>query len=350
MKKKILVIGYGGTIMMVVDEKRKSVVPAKNLQEILKLMPKLNEVADIKLEILTNKDSTNVTPDDWTKLAFYIADKQDKYDAFVVTHGTNTLAYTASALSLAFGEGLKKPVIITGSQLPLSVYGNDARFNFENSIKTAVIASDLKTAEVMVVFSDEVLRGSRTVKVSESAFDAFKSPAFPPLATITSTGVHFNTGLVRLANPKAKLDLHPHFNTKIVSLDLTPGQLPSMIEHLITSGACKGVILKSFGAGSVPTEGEYSYLPFIKKVVGQYKIPVVVATKFLGGNVIKEINDECAVLAVEAGAIPAGDLTDVMTEVKLMWLLAQNIYSNKNVKDGILHQYVGELSTSPQQQ
>ncbi|HVZ67742.1 MAG TPA: asparaginase [Patescibacteria group bacterium] len=346
MLKKVLVIGYGGTIMMVVDEKRKSVVPAKNISEILKLVPKLSDVADVKLEILTNKDSTNVTPDDWTKLAFFIADQQDSYDAFVITHGTNTLAYTASALSLAFGDGLKKPIIVTGSQLPLSVYGNDARFNFENAIKTAVVASDLNIAEVMVVFADEVLRGSRTVKVSESAFDAFKSPAFPPLATITSTGVHFNQSLVKSFNPKAKLNLRPHFNTKIVSLDLTPGQLPSMIEHLITSGACKGVILKSFGAGSVPTEGEYSYLPFIKKVVNEYKIPVIVATKFLGGNTIKEINDECAVLAVEAGAIPAGDLTDVMTEVKLMWLLAQSIYSNEKVKQGLLRSYAGELSAS----
>lgn len=346
MLKKVLVIGYGGTIMMVVDEKRKSVVPAKNIQEILKLVPKLSDVADIKLEILTNKDSTNVTPDDWTKLAFYITDQMDKYDAFVITHGTNTLAYTASALSLAFGKGLKKPIIITGSQLPLSVYGNDARFNFENAIKTAVVASDKNIAEVMVVFADEVLRGSRTVKVSEAAFDAFKSPAFPPLATITSTGVHFNDGLIKRADPKSKTELHPHFNTKIVSLDLTPGQLPSMIEHLVTSGACKGVILKSFGAGSVPTEGEYSYLPFIKKVVHEYKIPVIVATKFLGGNTIKEINDECAVLAVEAGAIPAGDLTDVMTEVKLMWLLAQSIYSNTKVKEGLLHQYAGELSAT----
>lgn len=343
-KKKILVIGYGGTIVMVVDEKRKSVIPARNLDQIKKLIPRLEEVANIKMEFLTSKDSTNVTPDDWTKLAFYIHDQHDKYDAFVITHGTNTMAYTASALSLALGPGLKKPVILTGSQLPLSVYGNDARFNFENAIKTAIVASEEKVAEVMVVFSDAILRGSRTVKVSESAFDAFQSPAFPQLGTITSTGIHFNKILVRRPNPKIKFEINPHFNTKIISVDLTPGQLPSLLEILIKSGACKGVILKSFGAGSVPTEGNYSYLPFIRKTVKEYKIPVVVATKFLGGNSIKEINDECAVLAIEAGAIPAGDLTDVMTEVKLMWLLAQNIYGESAVRKTILHEYVGEVS------
>jgi L-asparaginase len=344
-KKKILVIGYGGTIVMVVDEKRNAVVPAKNLDQIKHLIPKLEEVANIKMEFLTSKDSTNVTPDDWTRLAFYIYDQRDKYDAIVITHGTNTMAYTASALSLALGPGLKKPIVLTGSQLPLSVYGNDARFNFENAIKTAVVAADQKIAEVMVVFSDVVLRGSRTVKVSESAFDAFQSPAFPELGRITSTGIHFNKTLVRKLNPKTKFELQPHFNTKIISVDLTPGQLPSMLETFIKSGACKGVILKSFGAGSVPTEGDYSYLPFIKKTAHHYKIPVVVATKFLGGNVIKEINDECAVLAIEAGAIPAGDLTDVMTEVKLMWLLAQNIYAEPAVRKSILREYVGEVSS-----
>lgn len=343
-KKKILVIGYGGTIVMVVDEKRKAVVPATNLDEIKKLIPRLSEVADIQMDFLSNKDSTNVGPDDWTRLAMYIHDRLDKFDGFVITHGTNTLSYTSSALAFAFGKNLPKPIVITGSQLPLTVYGNDARFNFENAVKAAVVAAENNIAEVMVVFNDVVLRGCRTVKVSESAFGAFDSPAYPELARITSTGIHFSSTAWR-AKEGSKLNFQPHFYTKVLSIDLTPGLLPDVLESFVSTGQCRGVILKSFGAGSVPSEGVYSYIPFINKTVREYKIPVIVSTKFLGGNVIKEINDECAVLAIEAGATPGADMTDVATEVKLMWILAQGITEEGKIQDAIIQDYVGEVTT-----
>ncbi len=110
------------------------------------------------------------------------------------------------------------------------------------------------------------------------------------------------------------------------------------------SGKCRGIILKSHGAGSVPTEGEYSFIPFIQRIVRKYKVPVIVSTKFLGGSAYKEINDECAVMAIEAGAIPGMDLTDVATEVKLMWLLAQGEFSEGEIRRKILHDYAGEVT------
>ena len=342
-KKKILVIGYGGTIVMVIDQKRKAVVPTKNIKEIVSYVPRLHEIANVKMEFMSNKDSTNVTPEDWARLAQYIYSKHDDYDGFVVTHGTNTMAYTASALALSLGPGLKKPVVITGSQLPLMFYGNDARFNFENALKVAVAASEAKIAEVIIVFNDLILRGARSVKVSESAFRAFKSPAFPELGRITSTGIHFGS-LVRFANPKAKFELKNLFRTDIVSVDLVPGQLPNVMEALAFSGKCRGIILKSHGAGSVPTDEPYSFIPFIRHAHEKYKIPVIVATKFLGGNAYKEVNDEPAVLAIKAGAIPGGDLTDVMTEVKLMWILGQDVTEQNAVRRMLLTSYVGEVS------
>ncbi len=120
-KKKILIISYGGTIVMVVDEKRKMVVPAENFAQIEALIPDLSRAADVSMDFLTTKDSTNVGPEDWTRLAVYIYEHHDEYDGFVITHGTNTMAYTATALAFALGKGLKKPVILTGSQLPLTV-------------------------------------------------------------------------------------------------------------------------------------------------------------------------------------------------------------------------------------
>ncbi len=343
-KKKIHIISYGGTIVMVVDPERKVVLPAEDVEEIISFIPKLTEFAEVSMHVMSNKDSTNVTPDDWTRLAMYVFEHHDEYDGFVITHGTNTMAYTASALAFALGRGLKKPVVLTGSQLPLTVYGNDARFNFENAVRTAAIAAEQNVAEVMIVFSDLILRGCRTVKVSEAEFRAFNSPAFPMLGQITSTGIHFNHIFIRKADDEIPLELMPHFNTSIVSLDLTPGQLPSLIESLIMSGKCRGIILKSHGAGSVPTEGEYSFIPFIKRIVQKYRVPVIVSTKFLGGNAYKEINDECAVMALEAGAIPGMDLTDVATEVKLMWLLAQGEFSEKEIRRKLLKDYVGEVT------
>lgn len=341
MRPKFLVVVYGGTITMVVKNNR--VQPAENISEILDLLPTLNDQADLELEILSNKDSTNVNHSDWTQLSYFLAKRMDQYDGFLVTHGTNTMAYTASALSLALGRGLKKPVVITGSQLPLTVFGNDARFNFENSIKVLKKATEEHIAEVMIVFDDLVLRGSRAVKVSESAFRAFQSPAFPPIGEITSTGVQFSVHANRAS--AETFVLQPHFAPGVLSIDLTPGQLPDLFEAIMTTGRCKGIILKSHGAGSVPTDGAYNLLPFITKTVHHYRVPVIISTKFLGGNSFKEVNDACAVEALEAGAIPSGDLTDVMTEVKLMWILAQGINNIADIKGSLLRETTGEVST-----
>ncbi len=184
--KKILIISYGGTIVMVV--RNNEVVPAENVEEILNMVPRVKEIADVEFAILSNVDSTNVGPHDWTRLSNYIGKNIDDYDGFVVTHGTNTMAYTASALSLALGPGLKKPVIITGSQLPLTSYGNDAHNNLEYSVKTVLKAIEENIAQVMIVFSDVILSGCRSVKVSEDNFRAFDSPAFPHIGKISARG------------------------------------------------------------------------------------------------------------------------------------------------------------------
>jgi L-asparaginase len=341
MRPKFLIIVYGGTITMVMKDKR--VQPASDISEILELLPRLNDHADLDLEILSNKDSTNVNHTDWTQLSRHLAERMDQYDGFLITHGTNTMAYTASALSLALGSGLKKPVVITGSQLPLTVFGNDARFNFENAVKVLTKANAEQVAEVMIVFDDLVLRGSRSVKVSESSFRAFRSPAFPPIGEITATGVQFSIHAKRIGTEA--FVLRPDFAPGVLSIDLTPGQLPDLFETIVATGRCKGIILKSHGAGSVPTDGAYNFLPFIHKTVHQYLVPVIISTKFLGGNSFKEINDACAVEALEAGAIPSGDLTDVMTEVKLMWILAQGVTNMTEIKQALLRETIGEVSS-----
>lgn len=287
---------------MVVDEIAKKVVPAENIGDLLNSVPRIQEIADIDLHVLSNVDSTNVVPEDWTKIAYFIADHMHEYDGFVITHGANTMAYTASGLELALGQGFPKPVVITGSQLPLTVYGNDARFNLENAVKTVVKAVEEEICEVMIVFSDVILRGARSVKISESNFRAFASPAYPAIGNILSTGISF-TSFAQRGKPTEPFTLQPHFEKGVLTIELSPGQSPSLIEEIVKSGRCKGLILKSHGAGSVPTLGEFSFLPLIEKTVNHYKIPVIVSTKFLGGNSFKEVNDAPAVEAIEVGAI-----------------------------------------------
>ena len=163
------------------------------------------------------------------------------------------------------------------------------------------------------------------------------------IGSITSTGIHFNSYAQKLS--KEPFEIHPKFNMNIISIDLTPGQSPSLIDFIVRSGKCHGVILKSYGAGSVPINGESSFLPFIKRAVNDYKIPVIISTKFLGGNSFKEINDDNAVRAIKAGGIPAKDMTDVMTEVKLMWLLGQNLTSREELKKQLHKSFVGEITS-----
>ena len=344
-KSKILIISYGGTIVMVVDESKKAVVPADNIQSIIRLVPDLNRYVDTEMVVLSNKDSTNVSLTDWSRISSYIKEHYDEYDGFLVTHGTNTLAYTATAISLAFGKNLSKPIVLTGSQLPLTVYGNDARFNLENSLHVLQEAVDKKIHEVMVVFDTAVLRGNRTLKVSESSFDAFDSPAYPHLATINSTGIAFNEAVARTGGrPSSDITLRNDFDNHILAIDIFPGLDPDKIFDFIISNDIKGLIVKSLGAGSVPTEGSGSFLPVISRLTKDHGVPVIVATKFLGGTSYKTTNDEPALLAIEAGAIPANEMTDVTTEVKLMWLLGRGFKSIEDVRRLMHFNYIGEIN------
>jgi len=339
--KKIAILGFGGTIAMIPDTSG-TLVPAKGVEELIRYVPQLTKMADVELIQLENLDSTNVNPIHWGKLAQDIYSVYDRCDAVIVTHGTDTMAYTASAIALALGRNIKIPVIFTGSQLPIAEPGNDAHFNLENSMKTALQAIEEDIAEVMIVFSDRVLRAARSIKTSEARFDAFDSPAYPHLAQITATGVAFSP-LAMKREKKLVKNLRPKadFNSSIFTLDLTPGLDPKILRALIATSGCEAILLKSLGAGNVPSENQYSLLPAIKEAA-ERNIPVLISTKFIGGRTLPNLYAP-GKLALEAGAIPTGDMTDVMAQVKLMWLLAQGIESPQKLKEAVLHSYVGEV-------
>jgi L-asparaginase len=196
----------------------------------------------------------------------------------------------------------------------------------------------------MIVFSDQVLRAARSIKTSEARFKAFDSPAFPRLADITATGIHFSH-LANRTDLNAELILKPHFERGIFSVELVPGIEPAIVRATLRSGTCKGLLLKSLGAGNVPTLDEYSLIPVIEEAA-RLAIPVMISTKFIGGNTHMDIY-EPGMLALQAGAIPTGDLTDVAAQVKFMWALAQGHHHADSLREVIFTDFVGEISSQP---
>lgn len=338
-KPKILIIGHGGTIAMTHTEK--GLVPTKSAEELLKMVPSLKEQADIDLEQLDNIDSTNINPGHWSRLVTYIAEKADQYDGIMVTHGTDTMSYTATAVSFGLGRGLQIPIVLTGSQLPLVEYQTDARANLERALLTLRRAVEENIAEVMIVFNDRALRANRSIKTSEARFDAFDTPAFPHLADISASGMHFSTEALK-ADASQILNVEPKFDNNIATVELVPGMRPSLLRAIIQAGECHGLLFKSLGAGNVPNLDEYSMLPIIEYAT-ESNIPVLLTTKFVGGSVW--VSDyEVSRAAIDAGAIPTGDLTDVAAQVKFMWALAQGKTKHDELKDFINTNIVGEIS------
>lgn len=351
--KRVLIIGFGGTIAMVRDEQG-VLKPAKGIKEIVAQVPSLKEMADVDCRQLESRDSTNIHATQWRELARHLHDWQaTRYDGFIVTHGTDTMAYTAGAVALSLGRSLQKPIVFTGAQLPFVDSGTDARFNLENSMKTVVEASNQSIVEVMITFSDKVFRAARTIKTSEARFQAFDSPAFPPLAMITATGVEFHSSALR----REQVMIHDlgyftdrnRFERGVLTVDLVPGLEPDTLSHILRYGRVRGLLLKSLGAGNVPSEGKFSLIPVIQMAVERLNIPVLVVTKYAGGNTRMGMY-EPGMKALEAGAISTGDMTDVLAQVKLMWLLGQMERKSRHIsmdelRDKVQTNYIGEIST-----
>lgn len=340
---KILIIGFGGTIAMVPSDG--GLRPAKGVAELFQEVPRLSDKGEFTFLEMLNIDSTNVNPTHWTMLANMLAEKMDDFDAFIVTHGTDTMPYTSTAISFAFGAGLQKPILFTGSQLPLGDFGTDARVNMERVVTAAIMAVEQKIAEVMIVFGDKVLRANRTLKMHEARFDAFGSPSFPELGHITAVGLNFMPHALKARDAK-KMKLRQHFSPAITSMEIVPGTNPDVIRAIVSSGNCQGLLLKSLGAGNIPDLDGYSLIPVIEEAVQTYNIPVLIANKFVGGHVRMDIY-ELGQKAVAVGVISAGDMTDVAAQVKLMWALSSTgNYDRDALLKTISTPLAGEISTA----
>ena len=305
--KKICIFTCGGTITM--KKNKKGVLTHFHDHKIINELLAKNNIAKVDIEKIVNIDSTNMQPDIWMKLATCIKEKYDQYDGFVVTHGTDTMAYTASAISFAL-RNLHKPLIFTGSQKPIYDIASDAI----NNLLNAIILATYNIAEVCILFGRKIIRGNRATKISESSLDAFDSPHAELLGEITMD-VSLS-GNYRKRDKREKLLFSPHFDNKVLITQLFPGLTTPLLNYLLEF-SFKGIVLEAFGPGNVPDK----LIPFISRA-RQRNIPIIILSQCYQG-ITKMDRYEVGKNALEVGAIPANDMTVEAAVTKLMWILAQ---------------------------
>jgi len=322
-RPRVCLIYTGGTIGMIRERRGKEYVlrlpeDPSGLLRRLRAEEEVRALADLDFVALLNKDSANIVPADWTKIAQAIYRRLDQgYRGFVITHGTDTLHFSAAALAFAFGDRLHLPIVFTGAQTIPEVAHGDARTNLLRAVKVA--GEDL--AEVVVAFGDHIFRGCRVWKKDARRFDAFESPAECPVGSVTEE-IRLATGRVRPRRGRSEpLEFRPWFSDGLVQLALIPGLEPETLRPILHSEHCKGIVLQSFGAGNLPNQGIYSFTGFIREAVALAK-PVIITSQLPAGSTLASPYVPGRE-ALAAGAIPTGDMTNAAAIAKFRWVLHQ---------------------------
>lgn len=318
-KSSLLVIYTGGTIGMKADPTDQTLKPF-DFSQILEEVPELSKFA-CKIDSYTFDpliDSSDVEPTMWQNLARVIRDNYDRYDGFLVLHGTDTMSYSASALSFML-DGLDKPVIFTGSQLPIGVPRTDGK---ENLISAVEIASAKRAdgsamvPEVCIFFGSKLLRGNRTTKSSAEQFDAFTSPNLPPLAE-AGISIRYNHALIRRPAADATFAIDTRLDTRVSILKIHPGITPQVVKNILLGPETRAVIIETYGSGNAPTAPWF--LGIVREARAMGKVLVNV-TQCPSGCVNMNLYATGKPL-LEAGTISGYDSTTESALAKLFHLL-----------------------------
>jgi len=335
----VLIIYTGGTLGMAYDHDG-ALVPF-NFGKILEKIPNLNTL-NISITVISFPepiDSSNINLNHWVDMAYIIYENYDTYDGFVVLHGTDTMAYSASMLSFML-KGLNKPVIFTGAQLPISAMRSDARENLMTSLEIAISKANGKpiVPEVCIFFNHMLLRGNRAKKVQSVHFDAFESENYPPLAE-SGIIIDYNYASIRPYEEGKKLRYLNKLDNSVMVLKLFPGITAQVIEHCLNMKGLKGVVLETYGSGNSPSESW-----FIKAMEAAVDRGILIlnVSQCNGGRVIQG-RYQTSMDLKRVGVLSGADITTEAAVTKMMFLLA-NESDETEIKRKLMMPLAGEMS------
>ncbi len=322
-KPEILIIYTGGTIGMVKDYESKA-LKAFDFDHLYENIPELNQL-DCNIETISFKnpiDSSNMNTNYWVDIVEIIENYYDKKDGFVILTGSDTMSYTSSAISFML-ENLNKPIIFTGSQLPIGDLRTDAKENLITAIQIASARDENGLSivtEVGLYFEYKLYRANRTTKINAEQFEAFSSPNYPPLA---ESGVHlkFSRNLLYKSDQNRKLIVRKKLEDSIVILKLFPSITKEVVQSILEIPTIKGVVLETYGSGNAPTEKWF--IDLLKKALLK-GIYIVDVTQCIGGSVVLG-QYETSIQLQKIGLINGKDITTESAIAKLMYLLGENI-------------------------